>query len=67
MNQKSDNCLKQVPLMFMVMSGMCKKDYRKAFEAVRNLLPNIAVHTVTLSEVIQFMQNLGTNKCFNVM
>ena len=29
-------------------TGKRKKDYRKVFKAVRNLLPNIVVHTVTL-------------------
>ena len=44
---KSDDSLKQVPLMFAIMSEKCKRDYRKVLKAVKNLLPSIAVQTVT--------------------
>ena len=35
---RSGNCIKQVPMVFVIMSGKSKKDYRKVFQAILDLL-----------------------------
>ena len=37
---KQDKCVKQVPLCFVLMSSRRKKDYRKVFQSVHDILPS---------------------------
>ena len=40
---RSDSCIKQVPLMFVIMSGKRKMDYKKVLKAIKSLLPSCAL------------------------
>ena len=46
--ERSDSCIKQVPLMFVIMSGKRKKDSKKVLKAVKSLLPSSELKTITL-------------------
>ena len=45
---KQDECIKQIPLMFLLMSQRKRKDYKKAFQAVKAILPSIKLKTMTM-------------------
>ena len=45
---RSDSCIKQVPLMFVIMSGRRKRDYKNVLKAIKSLLPSCALKTITL-------------------
>ena len=45
---KADDYVKQVPLVFVLMSGKRKRDYRAVFRELLELLPSPALRQVTL-------------------
>ena len=45
---KADDYVKQVPLVFVLMSGKRKRDYRAVFRELLELLPSPALRKVTL-------------------
>ncbi|KAK3108659.1 hypothetical protein FSP39_012750 [Pinctada imbricata] len=45
---QKESCMKQVPLLFVMMSRRQKKDYDKVFQHIRSLLPNARVQSFTL-------------------
>ena len=45
---KHDDCVRQVPLMFVVISAKRKKDYKKVLKAVKAILPHSTIKSVML-------------------
>ncbi|KAK3086339.1 hypothetical protein FSP39_017052 [Pinctada imbricata] len=45
---QKESCMKQVPLLFVMMSRRQKKDYDKVFQHIRSPLPNARVQSFTL-------------------
>ena len=46
--------------MFAIMSGKHKRDYKKVFKTVKNLLPSTAVQTVTVDVEAAMWQALSS-------
>ena len=45
---RSGDCIKQVPMVFVIMSGKSKKDYRKVFQAILDLLSDSKVNRLVM-------------------
>ena len=51
---KSGESVKQIPLIFAIMSGKCKQDYTEVFKAIDALLPTRNVQTLTYLTYLDF-------------
>ena len=56
---KSDSGIKQLPLVFVVMSGKRKKDHRKVLTAILEALPNPPLVKSAVMDCEKFMESFS--------